>query len=281
MPVIEPVDPNLKTLKGLHLWHGDLSSCSQRVRITLAEKALQWESHPISIPDNEHATPEYQAIHPDGLVPAFVHDGVLMIESKDIIQYLETAFPPPPLTPEGADGQRLLQKWVDCADTGQSDLKLLSHEFLFRPRKRMTPEDVAAFAASHRNEALVEFIREWQSTEMFDSARIAAAVDRTHGYFMELDDALGLGGPWIMGAQFTLAEAAWMPNVHRMWLMDWPLERYPNLNAWFERARRRPSFIAGLADWEPDGVAERFRDYVTERGSSAGIHVRNFGALAA
>ena len=103
MPVIEPVDPTLKTLKGLHLWHGDLSSCSQRVRITLAEKALQWESHPISIPDNEHATPEYQAIHPDGLVPAFVHDGVLMIESKDIIQYLETAFPPPPLTPEGGN----------------------------------------------------------------------------------------------------------------------------------------------------------------------------------
>jgi glutathione S-transferase len=280
MPVIEPGDQSLKNLKGLHLWHGDLSSCSQRVRITLAEKGLEWESHPISIPDNEHATPEYQAINPDGLVPAFVHDGVLMIESKDIIQYLDTAFPAPPLRPDGEEGQRQLQKWVDDADTEQSDLKLLSHEFLFRPRKKMTPEDVEAFAASHRNKELVEFIREWQSADLFSADRIAAAVDRTHAYFAELDGALSGGGPWIMGGQFTLAEAAWMPNVHRMWLMDWPLGRYPNLSAWFERARQRPSFVTGLADWEPDGVAERFRDYVSDRNARAGIHVRNFGALA-
>ncbi len=281
MPVIEPGDPALKTLKGLHLWHGDLSSCSQRVRITLAEKGLEWQSHPISIPDSQHATPEYQAINPDGLVPAFVHDGVVMIESKDIIQYLDTAFPEPPLTPKDAEGRARLQKWVDDADTEQSDLKLLSHEFLFRPRKKMTPKDVDEFAAAHQNKELVSFIREWQSVDMFDTDKIAAAVDRTHAYFQELDDALRLGGPWIMGAQFTLAEAAWMPNVRRMWLMDWPLERYLNLTAWFERAQARPSFITGLADWEPDGVAARFRAYVAERGAGDGIHVRNFGALAA
>ena len=281
MPVIEPGDPALKALKGLHLWHGDLSSCSQRVRITLDEKGLEWQSHPISIPDNEHATPEYQAINPDGLVPAFVHDGVVMIESKDIIQYLDSAFPKPPLTPDGAEGRARLQKWIDRADTGQSDLKLLSHEFLFRPRKTMTPEDVDDFAAAHQNKELVSFIREWQSADMLSADKIVAAVDRTHAYFQELDGALRQGGPWIMGAQFTLAEAAWMPNVHRMWLMDWPLERYTNLAAWFERAQARPSFISGLADWEPAGVAKRFQDYVAERGADAGIHVRNFGALAA
>ncbi|MAF50277.1 MAG: glutathione S-transferase family protein [Rhodospirillales bacterium] len=280
MPVIEPGDSSLKKLKGLHLWHGDLSSCSQRVRITLAEKGLEWESHPISIPDNEHATSEYQAINPKGLVPAFVHDGVLMIESKDIILYLDTAFPAPPLRPGTEDGLEELRKWVDAADTGQSDLKLLSHEFLFRPRKKMTPQDVEAFAASHQNKELVDFIREWQSADMFPADKIAAAVDRTHGCFMELDAALA-AGPWIMGAQFTLAEAAWMPNVHRMWLMDWPLDRYPNLGAWFQRARQRPSFVTGLAEWEPAGMADRFRGYVAERAGGAGIHVTNFGALAA
>jgi len=251
------------------------------VRITLAEKGLEWESHVISIPDNEHATPEYQAINPDGLVPAFVHDGVLMIESKDIIQYLDQSYPEPPLTPEGDDARRLLQKWVDWADDAQSDLKLLSHEFLFRPRKKMTPEEVEEFAANHHNKALVDFIREWQLVEIFDTVKIAAAVDRTHAYFQELDAALAAGSPWIMGGQFTLAEAAWMPNVHRMWLMDWPLERYPALGAWLERARQHPSFIAGLADWEPEIVVERFQAYVAERNNGAGIHVRNFGVLAA
>ena len=178
-------------------------------------------------------------------------------------------------------GQLTCTLHLDDADTEQSDLKLLSHEFLFRPRKNMTAQDLDDFAAAHHNKELVAFIREWQSADMLSTDRIVAAVDRTHAYFQELDDALRLGGPWIMGAQFTLAEAAWMPNVHRMWLMDWPLERYPNLAAWFERAQARPSFIIGLADWEPDEVAQRFQNYVAERGAGAGIHVRNFGALAA
>jgi GST-like protein len=49
MPIIEPLDKSLGHYEGLHLWHGDFSSCSQRVRITLAEKNLNWESHLISI----------------------------------------------------------------------------------------------------------------------------------------------------------------------------------------------------------------------------------------
>ena len=66
MPIIEAKDPTLKNLKGLHLWHGNLSSCSQRVRITLEEKGLKWEGHLVDIPNNEHATEKYQRINPKG-----------------------------------------------------------------------------------------------------------------------------------------------------------------------------------------------------------------------
>jgi glutathione S-transferase len=69
------------------------------VRITLTEKNLDWVSHPIDIPKNEHATPEYQAIHPKGLVPAFVDNGTLVIESCDIIDYIDQKYTSPPLRP--------------------------------------------------------------------------------------------------------------------------------------------------------------------------------------
>ena len=52
MPIIEPLDPTINDLIGLHVWHGELSSCAQRVRITLDEKALAWEGHLIDIPKN-------------------------------------------------------------------------------------------------------------------------------------------------------------------------------------------------------------------------------------
>jgi hypothetical protein len=40
MLIIEPLDKSLGHYECLHLWHGDFSSCSQRVRMTLAEKNL-------------------------------------------------------------------------------------------------------------------------------------------------------------------------------------------------------------------------------------------------
>lgn len=278
MPIIEPGDPTLKDLKGLHVWHGDLSSCSQRVRITLAEKGLDWVSHPISIPDMEHATPEYQTIHPKGLVPAFVDNGILWIESCDIIQYLDEKYPEPPLNPDSAEAKVEMHKFVVDADEAQTDLKLLSHEFLFRNRRAMSPEDLERFCSSHQNQGLVEFMREYQSADMFERAKLDAAVTRTDEGFRVLDAALA-NHDWIVGDTMTLADVAWMPNIHRMDLMGWPFERYDNLLAWFDRVKSRPSYQTGLVDWEPTPIRGSFADY-SKRRAEAKTHVSNFGSLA-
>src|SRR5262249_6058822 len=45
-------------------------------------------SRTIDLAKMEHATPEYQSINPNGLVPTLIHDGRTYIESIDIIQYL-------------------------------------------------------------------------------------------------------------------------------------------------------------------------------------------------
>jgi glutathione S-transferase len=59
-----------------------------RVRMVLVEKKLPWTSHVIDLSKMEHATPEYQSINPNGLVPTLVHEGHTYIASIDIIQYL-------------------------------------------------------------------------------------------------------------------------------------------------------------------------------------------------
>jgi glutathione S-transferase len=280
MPIIEAQDPSLKDLKGLHLWHGELSSCSQRVRITLAEKGLEWESYIISIPDNEHATPEFQAINPKGLVPAFVDNGTLLIESCDIIDYLDQKYPKPPLRPTDTASEATMIEMLAAADKAQADLKLLSHEFLFRPRKQMSEIEVEQFAASHNNRGLVDFVKEWQGSEIFPKEKLDAAVNRTDEDFNMLDNAVA-DQDWLLGADMTLADIAWMPNIHRMMLMDWPLERYTNLCRWFDRVKARPSYQQALVDWEPPGMAEKFATYVIDRRNSAGVHVTEFGTLAA
>ena len=279
MPIIEPGDKSLKDLVGLHLWHGELSSCSQRVRITLEEKKLDWNSHIISIPKNEHATPDYQAIHPNGLVPAFVDNGLLLIESCDIITYLDEKYSKFSLQPKDAKDQINMSNWLISADKAQADLKLLSHEFLFRPRKKMSPEELETFSKNHNNQTLVTFIKEWQEENIFPKEKLDGAVYRTDADFTKLDNILK-NQKWIAGEKMSLADIAWMPNIHRMNLMDWPFDRYRNLTRWFNQVKLRSSYQVALVNWENDGQAEGFRSYVKRRQIETGIHVTEFGSLA-
>ena len=100
MGIVTPTNKEVTELEGLHLYHGGMSNCSMRVRMTLEEKSLPWTSHHIDLRHAENITPEYFGIHPKGLVPVLVHDGVVIIESTDIIDYLDETFPDTPLRPD-------------------------------------------------------------------------------------------------------------------------------------------------------------------------------------
>ena len=76
--------------QGLHLLHFQSSSCSQKVRVLLREKALDWVSHSVDLPTQKHVSAWYLGINPRGVVPALVHDGVVHVESNDIMEHLDT-----------------------------------------------------------------------------------------------------------------------------------------------------------------------------------------------
>ncbi|WP_323765752.1 glutathione S-transferase family protein [Marinovum sp.] len=268
MPRIEPQDPTLKDLSGLHLWHAPMSSCSQRVRIVLAETGQAFESHLVNLEKDEHATEAYQRIHPKGLVPALVDDGALIIESIDIIRHLAGRNPALAATTQ----PELLEK----ADAAQLDLKLLTFEFLFRAAPPPPPEVAEAFQKRHRNDWLKQFRREFAAG--FDPERIDAAVRRTDEGFRHLDALLSDGRSYLAGEEFSLADIAWMPNLHRFDLMGWPYARTPHLKAWFDRVSARPSYAQALEAWEDAPAIEAFTAY-TETRRKAGTDIRSFGGL--
>jgi len=79
----------------LTLYHNPVSTCSQKVRLVLAEKKLPYDSHVIVWGKNEHLTEEYLKINPNGVVPSLVHDGAPVIDSSVICEYLDEVFPGP------------------------------------------------------------------------------------------------------------------------------------------------------------------------------------------
>jgi maleylpyruvate isomerase len=75
------------------------SSASYRVRIALHLKGLAFEQASIGLGKGEQYQPAFSAISPQNLVPVLEHDSLRLYQSPAIIEYLEEAFPQPPLLP--------------------------------------------------------------------------------------------------------------------------------------------------------------------------------------
>ncbi|MGI4876089.1 MAG: glutathione S-transferase family protein, partial [Janthinobacterium lividum] len=227
MAIIETRRPDIAALTGLHLWHAAMSNCSQRVRLVLEEKSLTWTSHLLDLFTFEHASADYQSIHPKGLVPALVHDGRTIIDSNDIIRYLDFEFPWPSLAAEAKDGDDL----IDLADAIQLPLRTVSHELMLGDIRRLDRDTLEMFERQHGNREFYQFLRRF-STEGFDDAHLAACLETLKAALVILEKRLA-SQEWLAGEAFSLVDVSWVVNVHRLARIDYPLQQYSQLSIWF------------------------------------------------
>src|SRR3954451_21800694 len=94
------------------------SVCCQKVRITLCEKGLDWDAIRVDLFASEQYDPKYLKLNPKGVVPTLVHDGVPVIESTLICEYLDETFPDPPLAPKDAAQRAQMRLWSKFVDEG-------------------------------------------------------------------------------------------------------------------------------------------------------------------
>jgi maleylacetoacetate isomerase len=79
------------------------SSAAFRVRIALNLKNLAYEPAFVHLRKSEQRDPAYLAKNPQGLVPLLDSDGVRLIQSLAIIEYLDETHRSPELLPEGPE----------------------------------------------------------------------------------------------------------------------------------------------------------------------------------
>jgi glutathione S-transferase len=266
MPEIPTQREDIRQLAGVHLFHFAFSNCSQRVRFALAEKDVSWTSHAINLPKEEHLTPEFRALNPKGVVPVLVHDGRTIIESNDIIGYIDVHFDGLWLEPEADDDPAFGEDLIRRASNIQAALKLLSHEFLFKMGRRMNADQLAAFEAKGPSPELLQFMRDFCSPQGFGETRIKAAAAEFDESFTVLEARLS-NADWLSGPRFGLADISWAGNVHRMALMRWPLEKTPALRDWYRRIKVRPSFKKAVLGHEPVAIRTAFKTYSLARAA--------------
>lgn len=232
----------------LVLYHAPHSTCSQKVRMVLHEKAVQFDEVRIDLGKKEQLKPDYLKLNPNGVVPTLVDDGVPIIESSVICEYLDEKYPHNALLPANIVARARTRAWMHYIEevaVGAIRVPSFNRAFLYRfsdlDQKQFEAQEIAPRPVRK------ELFQRMGSPKGFSKNEIDKSLGELTETCRRMHEALAHGGPWLMGEQFTLADILVMPSIDRM--ADLGLARiwqdkYPRVAAWYERLQARPAFKA-------------------------------------
>jgi glutathione S-transferase len=257
--VVQLLDQDIKTREvldweGLHLFHAQPSSCSQKVRVYLNYKGIRWTSHEVARGDNNK--PYYMGINPRGLLPTLVHDGKVHIESNDIILHLEKQFPDPPMIPAAYLDN--IEQLLRHEDDLHIPLRTITFRFLMPPSNKppKSQEDLDAYATTGSGTVLgskdeakmreISFYR-WFLEGGIPHEAVQAAVSQFKSEFQGLDETLSTR-PYLLGDAISILDIAWLVYAHRLVSCGYPVDRlHPHLWQWYEKLASDPRFKDEIA----------------------------------
>jgi glutathione S-transferase len=222
------------------------------VRFVLNAKGLTFAEEKLDLLAGDQLKPDYLALNPNGVVPTLDHDGNIVIDSSVIIEYLDEVVPDranfTPRDPVKRAAMRALMRFID--EMPAAAVRVPTFNLAFLPRfAAMSEAEFVAFAESKplRREFMLAMGRKGFPQKDMDSA-----MARLHRTYERMDESIrDSGGPWLLGADITLADVAVMPAMVRMADLnregDWA--DLPRVVKWYELIRAqaafKPTYYAG------------------------------------
>lgn len=251
------------------LYHHPGSLCSQKVRLALAEKGVPYEARVVDIgPRAENFEPWYVRLNPKAVVPTLLHDGAPITDSARIVRHIDEHFAGPPLHAEDTAGKTDEARWLEIAD--RLPLRELSYGRVSGPfgwalrrtdRLRIRKLERHRAASPELREAYdakLEDVRRWFAVSR-DPVQVSAIEARIDEELHELDAHLS-GRDFIGGARYGVADVLWTVVLARLIALGQRgrVDARPNVRAYFERMKARPSFAAARV-WDHIPWAEILR----------------------
>jgi len=229
----------------LKLYNAAHSTCSQKVRICLFEKNLEFEDILLDIGKaQEHLKPDYLQLNPNGVVPTLV-DGVDVITDSSVIcEYLDEKFPNVSLVPDHIHERSKMRAWMRfIEEVPTTAVRYPSFNMGFLPRYEGLNEDqFKNIFADIRPIRKHFYLR--MGPKGFKDEDINASLEQMKKTCSRMNKALE-NGPWLLGEQFTLADVIVCPLIDRMQDLGfnqiWNPE-FPRVQDWYERFQQRDSF---------------------------------------
>jgi len=240
----------------IELYHNGMSTCSQKVRLTLAEKGQEFTSHHFNLRAGDQHRPEYLRLNPNGVVPTIIHDGRVVYESAVIDEYLDDVFPAPPLRPADAWERARMRIWVKQLDEGLhaasatiSACIAFRYQFMEGKTEAELRKTLDGYVDPVKRARMTENVMKGVDSRFFRPAiaRVAKMLDDMQGTLSETS--------WLAGRSYSLADVAFTPYVTRVDHLQqgWMIAARPRVADWFERVQARPAYETAMTGWfNPD-----------------------------
>jgi maleylacetoacetate isomerase len=201
------------------------SSAAYRVRIALNLKGVAVERAFVHLRNGEQRAQSFHALNPAGLLPVWrEEDGFTLSQSLAIIDYLDEAYPVPPLLPSD---RRRRARAREIAFTIACDIHPVGN---LRVLDKLS-EDYGA-----DDKARAAWNRRWMAIGF---AAIEARLAETAGKF-------------AIGDLPTLADICIVPQMYNARRFELDLSPFPRIVSVDAAARANPAFVAAAPENQPD-----------------------------
>ena len=229
----------------LVLYNAPHSTCSQKVRLCLAEKELPFEEIKLDLgAGKDHLKPDYLKLNPNGVVPTLVDDGQPIIDSSVICEYLDERYPDLRLTPDDLVERARMRAWMRfLEEVPTAAVRVPSFNMAFLPRFAGLDNDSFLAEQADIRPLRKHFYRRMGPTG-FKKADVEASLEQLGNTWARMERALA-EGPWLLGARYSLADIVVTPLIDRMWDLGYAglwETKHPRVAEWYERIRARPAY---------------------------------------
>lgn len=199
---------------------------SAKLRIMLRHKGLDFEERD---PPGGYGSDAYKRVVPSGNIPALIHGDLLLADSEAIAEYLEEAFPRPPMLPEELDARARVRERSRFHDTRlEPEIRKLFSQVA--PQGRDT--GIVAAQRSALNTRLAQFavMLAHRTDEMLTLGDCGFPI--SFEWIEAFDAPLGLGIDWpdaVVQYRASLAEHSAVSReltAYRPCVTDWIASRH-------------------------------------------------------
>lgn len=199
------------------------SSASYRVRIALAIKGLDYTAKPVDLRSGAQSGVGFTMLNPQGLVPLLIDGDVAINQSLAIIEWLEETHPEPSLLPGDATARARIRA---AALTIVADVHPINN---LRVLKYLKSE------LGQEQEAIDTWGRHWIELGLSALEEIAE----------------GSPGPFLFGAQVTLADVCLVPQMYNARRLQADVARFPKLGNIDKRLNALKAFQQARPERQP------------------------------